>query len=179
MKTGKLVLYLGGIRSGKSGIAQERVKAFAGQGAVAYLATAMPPKPGKDRELARRLAEHRASRPRAWVTMEGWKGLVQPLKKASKSRFKALLLDGLGMYVAANMDLPEAQLLDEARVFGMGCRHQAALSVVVADEVGLGGVPGHPVARRFADLNGRVNQVFASVADEVFFVMAGTALKIK
>jgi adenosylcobyric acid synthase len=50
--------------------------------------------------------------------------------------------------------------------------------VVVSNEVGLGIVPGNPEARRYRDLLGRVNTVFASYASEAFFLVAGRALRL-
>jgi adenosylcobinamide kinase/adenosylcobinamide-phosphate guanylyltransferase len=177
MKLGKLVLYLGGIRSGKSGLAEERVKVFAKQGSVAYLATARPL--AGDKSLAQRLAQHQARRPAHWEVWEAWDTLLECLKKASKSPYKALYLDGLGMYTSLALKRPQANFLDDLEVFAKGCRRQAALTVVVADEVGLGGVPGHPVARAFADRNGLANQLLACYADEVIWVEAGLPLTLK
>ncbi len=185
---GRLVLYLGGIRSGKSALAQERVAAFTRRGgAVAYLATWPEPPRGKaDPERERRVRLHRQSRPAGWTTLEAWRGLVEALKAVSKGApgrgagaFRAILLDGTGLFVSNAMAWPENRVLDQAEVFCLSCRHQAALTVVVADEVGQGGVPGHPVARRFADLNGKFNQALARAADEVWWVAAGTAFRTK
>ena len=51
--------------------------------------------------------------------------------------------------------------------------------ILVASETGLGIVPENKLSRRFRDANGRLNQAVAALADEVFFVAAGIALRIK
>jgi len=51
--------------------------------------------------------------------------------------------------------------------------------IFVTNEVGMGLVPETPLGRRFRDLAGRVNQIFAAACDEVFLVVCGQPLKIK
>jgi adenosyl cobinamide kinase/adenosyl cobinamide phosphate guanylyltransferase len=68
-----LIVYLGGLRSGKSRLAQDR---FAREmkarklAAPAYLATLVTAKAGKDAGLKQRVASHQAMRPKAWATVE-------------------------------------------------------------------------------------------------------------
>jgi adenosylcobinamide kinase/adenosylcobinamide-phosphate guanylyltransferase len=83
------------------------------------------------------------------------------------------------MYTSLALKRPLDDFLDDIEVFAKACRNQAALTVVVADEVGQGGVAGHPVSRAFADRNGLANQVLARYADEVYSVQAGLALALK
>jgi len=49
----------------------------------------------------------------------------------------------------------------------------------VLNEVGLGIVPINPLARRFADLSGRVGQWLGERCDQVFFCAAGLPLQLK
>lgn len=51
--------------------------------------------------------------------------------------------------------------------------------VVITNELGLGLVPGQRLIRRFRDLSGQVNQVFAREADEVYLSIAGLPLRMK
>ena len=51
--------------------------------------------------------------------------------------------------------------------------------ILVASETGLGIIPENKLSRQFRDVNGRLNQAVAAVANEVFFVAAGIALRIK
>jgi adenosyl cobinamide kinase/adenosyl cobinamide phosphate guanylyltransferase len=51
--------------------------------------------------------------------------------------------------------------------------------VVVSNEVGMAGVPEHPVARAYRDALGRANQVVMRAADEAYLLVAGAPLKVK
>jgi adenosylcobinamide kinase/adenosylcobinamide-phosphate guanylyltransferase len=51
--------------------------------------------------------------------------------------------------------------------------------VLVANEVGLGIVPEHPLGRRFRDEAGRLNQRLAGRAGRVLFMVAGLPLAVK
>lgn len=51
--------------------------------------------------------------------------------------------------------------------------------VMVANEVGLGLVPGNAMSRAYRDSAGRLNQRLASLADEVCFMVAGLPLVLK
>jgi adenosylcobinamide kinase/adenosylcobinamide-phosphate guanylyltransferase len=51
--------------------------------------------------------------------------------------------------------------------------------VMVANEVGSGIVPDHPLGRRFRDLQGMLNQRIAARADRVVLVVAGLPLALK
>jgi adenosylcobinamide kinase/adenosylcobinamide-phosphate guanylyltransferase len=51
--------------------------------------------------------------------------------------------------------------------------------VLVANEVGLGIVPGNALARRFRDTAGRLNQRLAALADRVVLLVAGIPVKVK
>ncbi|MBP0575483.1 bifunctional adenosylcobinamide kinase/adenosylcobinamide-phosphate guanylyltransferase, partial [Mycobacterium tuberculosis] len=51
--------------------------------------------------------------------------------------------------------------------------------VLVSNEVGAGIVPENELARRFRDLQGRLNQDIAALADEVTLVVAGLPLAVK
>ena len=52
-------------------------------------------------------------------------------------------------------------------------------SIIVSNEVGLGIVPKNRLGRRFRDLVGRINQIVAHKAEDVFFMVSGLPLKIK
>jgi adenosylcobinamide kinase/adenosylcobinamide-phosphate guanylyltransferase len=51
--------------------------------------------------------------------------------------------------------------------------------VFVSNEVGFGIVPDNALARAFRDAAGIMNQIIASAADEVEFVVAGLPMKLK
>ena len=51
--------------------------------------------------------------------------------------------------------------------------------IVVSNEVGLGIVPDNPLARKFRDFAGMLNQKIAQAANEVYFTASGIPVKIK
>jgi adenosylcobinamide kinase/adenosylcobinamide-phosphate guanylyltransferase len=177
---GRLIAFLGGVRSGKSRLAQER---FAAElkarrlKAPAYLATLLA-KGARDASLSRRVAAHRAGRPAAWQTVEVGRALEACAQDCLARGLDAWLLDGAGAWAALRLAEEEAAVLEEWQAF-LGLARRSRVSILVLDEVGLGGVAPHPAQRRFADLNGRLNQAACAEADEVYGVQAGLLQRLK
>jgi adenosyl cobinamide kinase/adenosyl cobinamide phosphate guanylyltransferase len=53
------------------------------------------------------------------------------------------------------------------------------MTVVVSNEVGLGVVPETPLGRRYRDVLGRVNAIFADAASEPLLVVAGRKIRLE
>src|SRR5690349_7296933 len=64
--TPRLILLLGGARSGKSAYGEALATQLAGDAPVLYIATAT----ASDDEMRQRIARHQASRPPHWLTVE-------------------------------------------------------------------------------------------------------------
>jgi adenosylcobinamide kinase/adenosylcobinamide-phosphate guanylyltransferase len=179
MKTStRWIAYIGGIRSGKSEAAEARVawEARTTGLRVGYLGTVDEGR--ADQALSGRVREHRARRPKGWLTLDAGTGLAAAARQALGKGCGILFADGLGLWVAGNMEPGEKALLREWKKFTATAKG-SRLCVLVLDEVGQGGVPGHAVARDFADLNGRLNQAAATLCDEVWMVQAGLLRKLK
>ena len=192
-----LTFVLGGVRSGKSLWAEARLLARAGAEGEAgpgrgrscvYLATADSAALAEDEALAERVARHKARRGPGWRTVEEPLNLAHAVAGAGADA--PLLLDSLTLWLARWQEEmaqagPGSEGALEDALDGALAELLAALaarrapSVAVADEVGLGGVAAHPVARRFADLSGRMNAAFAKAAAEVVLVAAGLPLCLK
>jgi adenosylcobinamide kinase/adenosylcobinamide-phosphate guanylyltransferase len=172
--------YLGGIRSGKSALAQRRFEeevARRGLKSPAYLGTLLTRAAEEDRELAERLTAHRAVRPDWWATVDIDADLLAGAGHCFQAGHDAWFLDGLGAWAALQLGRPQAAM---AALGGfMALARRVPLIVVVLDEVGQGGVPGEPAARAFVDLNGALNQAACGDAQEVWTVQAGLALRLK
>ena len=56
---------------------------------------------------------------------------------------------------------------------------QDATFIFVTNEIGMGGVSPNEVQRRFADLQGWMNQYIASKADQVVLMVSGIPVKVK
>ncbi|MEU7869820.1 bifunctional adenosylcobinamide kinase/adenosylcobinamide-phosphate guanylyltransferase [Dactylosporangium sp. NPDC049140] len=164
------LLVLGGIRSGKSEVAEALV---AGAGAVRYVATAR--ESTSDAGWAARIAAHRQRRPGSWATEEvgdSPERLAELLTGAKAE--DAILVDDLGNWLTAVYDgggdlsdAPIAALADAVRSCGAG------LLVLVGPEVGLGVLPATEAGRAFADASGLLNQRVAAACDGVALVVAG------
>ncbi len=178
MKAGRLIAFTGGIRSGKSRLAEERFKAWLRahpRVKAAYLSTADSRR--ADPELRERILAHRLRRPAAWATIDACRGLEKALDQAQAKGCRALLLDGLGMWAALQLKRGPEEAASEVGRFCAQARRRFSLLVLVLDEAGLGGISMNKAARRFADLNGLANQAACAEVDEAYFVAAGKAFK--
>jgi adenosylcobinamide kinase / adenosylcobinamide-phosphate guanylyltransferase len=184
---GRLTLVLGGARSGKSAFA-EGLATEAGE-RVAYLATAEV----SDQDMQERIRRHQLRRPPTWQTIEASLDPATAVERAG-SGWHAILLDSAGAWLAnmllrrlpENQDpakeallAAEAEMLAEIRRMTAVLQGQAAASIVVSDEAGLGIVPAYAIGRVFRDLLGTMNQLFASEASDVFLIVAGLPLRLK
>ncbi|MGI5237058.1 bifunctional adenosylcobinamide kinase/adenosylcobinamide-phosphate guanylyltransferase [Dactylosporangium sp. CA-139066] len=169
------LLVLGGIRSGKSEVAEALV---AGAGAVRYFATAQ--ESTSDDGWAARIAAHRARRPDTWLTEElgGSPERLAELLTAAKPE-DTILLDDLGGWLGSVYDIigdwsNPAAADERIGVLADAVRSCAAgLLVLVGPEVGLGVLPATEAGRTFADANGLLNQRIAAACDGVALVVAG------
>ena len=174
---GKLILILGGARSGKSAFAEELAK---GHKRVAYIATALV----ADDEMRRRVVLHRKRRPKNWVTYEARLKLDSTIRKAAKAA-TLVLVDCMTLYLSNAMIAASGKrrgheaILKDVEGVCKASRSTDADVVVVSNEVGLGIVPDTPLGREFRDLQGKANQIIARAADEVYFVVAGIPQKIR
>lgn len=157
----ELVVVTGGVRSGKSAVAEQLLAGFDG---VTYIATAQP----SDPEMAARIERHRARRRATWQTVEA-DDLVQALADASGP----VLLDGLGLWLGLRLDRSDADLLSHLRTFAAAAGASAAPVVIVVEQVGGGLVPVDAATRRWVDLVGEATQTICADADRVLLAVGG------
>lgn len=162
-----VTLVLGGVRSGKSAYA-ERLVETAGGGV--YLATAR----AGDAEMDARIRKHRKRRGLQWDTVEA----PLAIRPAIEAATRPVLLDCVTLWLS-NLIETEADGMEEVRALGRFLLAPPVPVVLVSNEVGLGGVPGHPLARSFADLQGAANQILGEVSRRVVLVAAGLPLTLK
>ncbi len=177
-----IVLVTGGARSGKSSFAQEMAAVHGDR--VAYIATAE----ARDREMARRIAAHRARRPASWLTIEAPLALAEGISSC-RGRAELVIVDCLTVFLsnvlcAEDWETRDAEELWQTVASEMGgviraARDLPGLVVFVTNEVGDGIVPQSRLGRVFRDLAGWVNQMAAAAADRVYLVHCGLAVELK
>lgn len=165
-----LTLVIGGARSGKSALAESMVRAT-GRPRV-YIATAQ----AFDAEMRDRIALHQRSRHDDWQTVEAPRELGPVLAAAGADR--VVLVECATLWLS-NQLLAEADLQAECAALLAALRTCAAPVVVVTNEVGWSIVPDNVLARRFADAQGRLNQMLAAEAGLVVAVLAGLPMVLK
>lgn len=172
-RKGRLILVLGGARSGKSRYAQQLAEQQWPH--PVYLATAEV----TDDEMAARIAQHRATRGARWQCIEEPLDLAAVLNRAA-AQGDGVLVECLTVWLA-NVLVKEGEQGVEMRqkaLLKMLRRRQGDI-ILVSNEVGLGIVPEYPLGRQFRDLAGWLNQAIAAEADTVVFIAAGLPLILK
>jgi adenosylcobinamide kinase/adenosylcobinamide-phosphate guanylyltransferase len=185
----RLILVLGGARSGKSTFAEKL--AASSQRSVTFIATAT----ASDEEMQIRIARHQAARPHIWHTIEEPLDLVSAVQRAS-ALADVLLLDCLTLWtanwliqqsgfqwdeqVAPDALFGERALIEiEAMLRVLHALPAQKTLIVVSNEVGMGLVPEYPLGRAYRDTLGYVNQHLAHVAERVYLLVAGIAVDLK
>ena len=171
---GRIVYITGGSRSGKSDYAQKLAERHEGQ--LLYVATAEV----RDAEMADRVAKHRLARGERWQSLEEPIALAEKVSTAETC--SALLIDCLTLWLSNLLERhgeDDAVIEEAAAALIAALRGLDATTYVVSNEVGSGIVPENRLARRFRDLAGRLNQIFAEAADEAWVVVSGLPLKLK
>lgn len=166
-----ITLITGGARSGKSSFAQKLAEQKSDK--PVYLATARI----WDEDFADRVKRHQADRDERWQT-------VEEEKELSKHDFsgKVVMLDCITLWLTNFFHDHEYRLeeaLEAAKAEWTRFTAQDMDLIVVSNELGMGVHPGNEAARKFADLQGWMNQFIAQQADTVFLMVSGIEVKIK
>jgi adenosyl cobinamide kinase/adenosyl cobinamide phosphate guanylyltransferase len=168
-----LFLLTGGARSGKSRLAVELAGSWGRP--VVFVATGEP----RDEEMAARIARHREQRPASWTTVEAPTDLEDAIGSAPVDA--PVLVDCLTLWVSNLMESGADD--DEVVARARKCAELAAARpsgvVAVTNEVGSGVVPETKLGRRFADVLGVVNAIWAEAADRAVLVVAGRIVPLE
>ena len=161
-------LFIGGIKSGKSFLAEE----YALKHALAkpiYLATTE----FIDSEMSKRVEAHKLQRAQNFETVE------EPLYIANVVRDQSdiVLLECVSMWIN-NMLYHEKNHEDILQEIRTTLELQKSI-VFVLNDVGSGVIPDNKLAREFVDISGKISQIIAKECDEVFHVIAGIGTQIK
>ena len=193
-----LIFVTGGAKSGKSKFAEEMLlKLNNGNQKNIYLATSLV----LDEEMKEKVQLHKKRRKNDWFTVETYKNFKNKLNNFFENNDKIknnLLVDCLTNMITniifenQNIDWNnfERKLyiqtlkklnknvensVDEL----LNITNQFENTVIVSNEMGMGLVPSYPLGRYFREIAGKMNQIVAEKADEVYFVVSGISMKIK
>jgi adenosylcobinamide kinase/adenosylcobinamide-phosphate guanylyltransferase len=166
-------LILGGVRSGKSRLAERR--AHDSGLAVVYIATAA----AGDDEMRSRIEQHRNRRPRDWLTIEEPYALAQALVQHARAD-RCVLIECLTLWLT-NLLCADTRidLQQERGAFLAAFAVAPGTVIVVSNETGLGIIPLDALSRRFCDEAGHLHQDLAQICDRVTFTAAGLPLVLK
>jgi len=166
-------LILGGVRSGKSRLA-ESLAARSGK-PVTYIATAA----AGDGEMRERIAAHRARRAPGWTVIE------EPIRlgavlETHGANGAFMLVDCLTLWltnllVAAD----EAQFARERDALVSAIERLDGEIALVSNETGMGIMPLGELTRRFGDEAGRLHQDLAQRCERVVLTVAGLPTVLK
>lgn len=176
---GKIIFITGGARSGKSSFAEKLASGFGDH--LCYLATAQT----LDSEMIDRVKRHRERRGVQWQTIEEPIDLAKALAGCD-GRYQAILVDCVTLWLSNLLfrnelsgEEIESCILEEVRCLESTLQKMTTPVIIVSNEVGMGIVPEHRLARLFRDIAGKTNQILAASADEVHVVISGIPLRLK
>ena len=164
------ILVTGGARSGKSSFAEKRTKQLGSS--LMYIATSEI----IDSEMEKRVAEHQARRGSEWQTLHAPLKLAEALSETDGKG--PCLVDCLTIWLN-NLIFHNEDTIVATKELIKVLEQRSDPVVLVTNEVGSGIVPENALARRFRDEAGRMNQIIAQVADEVYLSVSGIPLQIK
>ncbi len=166
-------LILGGVRSGKSRLA-ERLAIDSGL-PVTYIATAE----ANDQEMSQRIAAHRIRRPEHWTVIEEPLELAASLSSQGDTH-QCVIVDCLTLWLTNCLMATDTDVLSDQK--------QALLTVLptftdkiilVSNETNMGVMPLGELTRRYCDEAGRLHQDLATICDQVILTVAGLPHSLK
>ncbi len=167
----QITFIIGGQRSGKSSYAQHLAEGKSGH--PVYLATARI----WDEDFHERVKRHQSDRGEQWKTIE-------EEFEISKYDFSGntVLMDCVTLWLT-NIFYENRnnvnRSLDVAKEEWDKFVEKDFSLIVVSNELGMGIHPENELARKFADLQGWMNQYIAKTANEVFLMVSGVPVQIK
>ncbi|TAG24960.1 MAG: adenosylcobinamide-phosphate guanylyltransferase [Burkholderiales bacterium] len=189
-------LILGGQKSGKSRLAEERARAWLSQSS-AHRAVLIATGLAHDEEMRQRIARHQADRLARLPALRCVEESVQlgAALLAHSDAQTLVMIDCITMWLT-NLLMPVSHEFLEQKGHIAGIKsaqgamdlivslHDALAQakgpvVMVSNEIGLGVIPLGREVRQFVDELGKLNQALASQCERVTFMAAGCALTMK
>jgi adenosylcobinamide kinase/adenosylcobinamide-phosphate guanylyltransferase len=167
-----MIYYItGGTRSGKSSYAQKLALGLCHN--PVYLATARK----WDTDFENRIKRHQQDRDERWENIEEEKC---PSKLDLKGR--VIVLDCVTLWLTnffsdTKYNVDETLSLMKAEIDKIATIE--ATWIIISNEIGMGMHADTEVGRKFADLQGWINQHIAAKADKAIFMVSGIPLNLK
>ena len=166
-------LILGGVRSGKSRLAEQHANDSGLD--VVYVATAQV----RDAEMQQRIAHHQARRPAHWQVIEAGQNLAQVLQQQANAQ-RCVLVDCLTLWLTQLLcDVSEAELQREVGALLTVLPTLSGQIILVSNETNMGIVPMGELSRRYCDEAGRLHQQVGALCERVILTVAGLPLVVK
>ena len=167
----QITFITGGARSGKSSYAQKLAESASPN--PVYLATARV----WDEDFRLRIERHQKDRGSHWINIEEEKNLSACPVEGQTVLFDCITLWLTNIFFDNQFELERS--LEEAKAEWNRFVQKEMNLIVVSNELGMGVHPVEESARKFADLQGWMNQHIAQQASEVFLMISGIPVKIK
>jgi adenosylcobinamide kinase / adenosylcobinamide-phosphate guanylyltransferase len=160
-------LVLGGVKSGKSRLAEKLAKKSERE--VIYIATAT----ADDEEMQQRINHHQQQRPEHWQTVEAPINLATTLQQVCNDD-SCILVDCLTLWLTNLLMNDDKNLVDQ--------EIEALLSLLpilpgqlifVSNETNMGIMPLGELTRQYCDRIGILHQQIAEIVDRVILTVAG------
>ncbi len=167
----KILLITGGQRSGKSNYAEKLALELSEQ--PIYVATSRI----WDEEHRERIRLHQERRGEEWATIEEEKALSNIDVEGKVVLIDCVTLWATNFFFDLQSDVQQS--LEALKQEFDSFTEQNATFIFVTNELGMGEMSMNTTQRKFADLQGWLNQYIASKADEVVLMVCGIPQKIK
>lgn len=163
-------LILGGARSGKSRLAEQR--ACASGKRLLYVATAE----AGDGEMVERIRQHQVRRQSDWLLLEEPIKLAQVLSKNSSDN-TCILVDCLTLWLSNCLHRACWEVESQALLTQLP--ELPGEIIFVSNETGMGVVPMGGLSREFVDQSGFFHQQLAQLCHRVTLTVAGLPAELK
>jgi adenosylcobinamide kinase/adenosylcobinamide-phosphate guanylyltransferase len=169
----KIVLVGGGARSGKSHFALTLARRLGARRLFVATGQAL------DDEMRARIQAHQESRGPGFATLEEPLALAEALRDVKD--VDVVVVDCLTLWLANLLLEGKTPTAIETcvRELAYVLVGRSFHSILVTNEVGMGIVPETPLGRVFRDVAGSAHQALSMTADEVYFAVLGTMLRLK
>jgi len=166
-------LILGGVRSGKSRLAESF--AMKTKLPVTYIATAT----ANDKEMKRRIELHHSRRPDHWQLIEEPIKLADALEACAEEN-RCVVVDCITLWLTnLLLDKKANELAHQQNILLKALPRLTGKIIFVGNETNMGVIPLGELSRNFCDLSGTFHQSMAAACDRVVLTVAGLPLFLK